>query len=125
MIPWSSADAADLCAGGDEVGSNATAVKSQTVNHLNTYTRLLSGIPLRVRIGGRSSENYTFAEVFASGPGGEPKPSDGKGVYGPTVVSVLQTLSKRLGVTYLLSGSSLLVVRDRTDHLSRFELEGA
>jgi len=93
------------------------------VNYLSSYSRLLSGIPLRVRIGGRSSENYTYAEVFASG--GEPKPSDGTGVFGPTVVAVLQTLSKRLGVSYLLSGSSLLIVRDRTDHLSRFELEGA
>ena len=124
-IPRSSADAADLCADGDKVGWNATGVKTQTVNHLNSYSRLLSGIPLRVRIGGRSSENYTYAEVFASGPGGEPKPSDGTGVYGPTVVGVLQSLSKRLGVSYLLSESSLLIVRDRTDHLSRFELEGA
>ena len=124
-ISWSSADAADLCPDGDKVGSNATTVKSQTVNHLNSYSRLLSGIPLRVRIGGRSSENYTYAEVFASGPGGEPKPSDGTGVFGPTVVGVLQTLSKRLGVTYLLSEPNLLIVRDRFDHPSRFEFEGA
>ena len=91
----------DLGAGGNQVGSNATGVKTQTVNYLNSYSRLLSGIPLRVRIGGRSSENYTYAEAFTLE--GEPKPSDGKGVYGPTVVGVLQTLSKRLGVTYLLS----------------------
>jgi len=95
------------------------------VNYLSSYSRLLSGIPLRVRIGGRSSENYTYAEVFASGPGGEPKPSDGTGVYGPTVVTVLQNLSKKLGVSYLLSESNLSIIRDCADYLSRSEFEGA
>jgi len=91
----------NLHVGGDKVGSNGSEVTTQTVNYLTSYSSLLSGLLLRVRIGGRSSENYTYAEVFTSE--GEPKPSDGRAIYGPTVINVLQTLSKRLGVSYLLS----------------------
>lgn len=83
---------------------------TQTVNYLTSYGRLLSGLPLRVRIGGRSSENYTFVDAFTSE--GEPKPSDGKGLYGPAVINVLQNLSMKLGVSYLLSRLSPLILRD-------------
>ncbi|KAF9648972.1 hypothetical protein BDM02DRAFT_3114692 [Thelephora ganbajun] len=82
-------------------GSNPSGVTTQTVNYLTSYNRLLSGLPLKIRIGGRSSENFTYVEAFGSE--GEPKPSDGKGMYGPTVVNVLQSLSKKLGVSYLLN----------------------
>ena len=88
---------------------NATGpVTIQTVNYLSSYSRLLSGLRLRVRIGGRSSENYTYVEAFSADGG--PKPSDGKGLYGPTVVNVLQNLSAKLGVSYLLSKLNALNV---------------
>lgn len=96
-------------ADGNKVGSNATGVTVPTVNYLSSYSHILSGLPLKVRIGGRSSENYTYVDAFPSG--GEPKPSDGTGSYGPTVITVLQNLSKRLGVSYLLSELNLLVLR--------------
>lgn len=98
-----SADVAGLCAHDNEVGWNASGVTVQTQNYLTSYSQLLSGLPLRIRIGGRSSENYTYVEAFGQQ---EPKPSDGSGMYGPTVLNVLQNLSKRLGVSYLLSESS-------------------
>lgn len=101
---WS-ADVLGLCAYDNEVGWNASGVTVQTQNYLTSYSQSLSGLPLRIRIGGRSSENYTYVEA----PGQqEPKPSDGSGTYGPTVLKVLQSLSKRLGVSYLLSESSTL-----------------
>ena len=80
---------------------------TQTQNYLTSYSQLLSGLPLKIRVGGRSSENYTYVEAFE---GQEPKPSDGSGMYGPTVLNVLQNLSKRLGVSYLLSESSSLIL---------------
>lgn len=99
----------NLYAYGNKVGSNATGVTPQTVNYLSSYSHLLSGLPLKIRIGGRSSENYTYVDAFTSA--GEPKPSGGTGLYGPTVVNVLQSLSKALGVSYFLSELSLSMFR--------------
>jgi len=97
----------DLYADGNKVGWNASGVTAQTQNYLTSYSQLLSGLPLKIRIGGRSSENCTYVEVFTQQ---EPKPSDGTGLYGPTVLNILQTLSKRLGVGYLLSELGSLIL---------------
>lgn len=100
-------DVEDLYADGNEVGSDASGVMVQTQNYLTSYSQMLSGLPLKIRIGGRSGENYTYVEVFGQQ---EPKPSDGSGMYGPTVLNVLQNLSKRLGVSYLLSEPNSLIL---------------
>jgi hypothetical protein len=96
---------------GNLVGSNASEVTTQTQNYLTSYSQLLSGLPLKIRIGGRSSESYDYVETFLDQ---EPKPSDGSGLYGPTVPNILQNLSKRLGVSYLLSESSSVISETRT-----------
>ena len=97
---------------------------AQTVNYLTSYSQLLSGLPFKVRIGGRSSENYTYSETFTSEV--EPKPSDRKAMYGHTVIDVLQNLSRRLGVSYLLSELSLLAFQTTSwaERLSRPKFEG-
>ncbi|KAF9642928.1 hypothetical protein BDM02DRAFT_1799801 [Thelephora ganbajun] len=84
---------------GEYFNSNASGVATRTVNYFTSYDRLLSSLPLKIRIGGRLSDSFTYVEAFGSE--GEPKPSDGKGMYGSTVVNVLQNLSKKLGVNYL------------------------
>ena len=94
-------------ADGNEVGSDASGAMVQTQNYLTSYSQMLSGFPLKIRIGGRSSENYTYVEAFGQQ---EPKPLDGSGMYGPAVLNVLQNLSKRLGVSYLLSEPSSLIL---------------
>jgi len=100
----------NLYADGNEVGSDASGVTAQTVNYLTSYSQLLSGLPLKVRVGGRSSEDYTYVESSTSEA--EPKPSDGKATYGHTVINVLQNLSTKFGVSYLLSELSLLALSD-------------
>jgi len=108
--PWLRGRVSDyenLYANGNEVGSDASGVMVQTQNYLTSYSQMLSDLPLKVRIGGRSSENYTYVEAFGEQ---EPKPSDGSGMYGPAVLNVLQNLSKRLGVSYLLSEPSSLIL---------------
>lgn len=69
-------DVENLYADGNEVGSDASGVMVHTQNYLTSYSQMLSGLPLKIRIGGRSSENYTYVEAFGQQ---EPKPSDGSG----------------------------------------------